>query len=188
MAIRENELGPESHHGGSWAKSSGLSASPAVEFKTLKTLKMLLAMHWRWKSATRQVTGDLGLLCPGTTLALPWQHKPTNSGSSFVESKTATFSWLSDRVIALTWHQCHYQAKQILGSPLLTHHRPPQPQGLPAARHPLHIHTDAFILARIRVTGVSEVLRPVVVFHGARAHILHWPLLSARLPLVQAAG
>lgn len=33
----------------------------------------------------------------------------------------------------------------------------------PAARHPLHIHTDAFILARIWVTGVSEVLWPVVV-------------------------
>lgn len=92
MAVRENELGPESHRGRSWAKSSGLSASRAVEFKTLKTLKMLLAMPWRRKSATRQVTGDLGLLCPGMTLALPWQHKPTDSGPSFVESKTATFS------------------------------------------------------------------------------------------------
>lgn len=41
----------------------------------------------------------------------------------------------------------------------------------PAARHSLHIHTDAFILARIRVTGVSEVLWPVVVLQ--RACVLH---------------
>lgn len=41
----------------------------------------------------------------------------------------------------------------------------------PAARHPLHVHTDAFILARVRVTWVSEVLWPVVVLH--RACVLH---------------
>ena len=41
----------------------------------------------------------------------------------------------------------------------------------PAACHPLHIHTDSFILARIRVTGVSEVLWPVVVLQ--RACVFH---------------
>lgn len=41
----------------------------------------------------------------------------------------------------------------------------------PAAGHAFHVHADAIILARVWVTGVSEVLWPVVILHGAS--ILH---------------
>lgn len=40
------------------------------------------------------------------------------------------------------------------------------PRDAPAAGHSLYVHTGAFILARVWVTWVSEVLWPVVVLHG----------------------
>lgn len=67
------------------------------------------------------------------------------------------------------------------GSPSSTCH--PWPWHLPAAGHSLYVHTGAFILARVWVTWVSEVLWPVVVLHGTS--IFHWALWSAGLSLVQ---
>lgn len=55
----------------------------------------------------------------------------------------------------------------------------PRPQSLPAAHHALHVHADALVLTRVRVTPGLWVLWPVVVLQGAR--VVHWPLLSAAL-------
>lgn len=76
-----------------------------------------------------------------------------------------------DQASDATNDQAQQAAVNLHGLTALPRVEKGMPRDAPAAGHALHVHTDAFILARVRVTGISEVLWPVVVLHGAS--VLH---------------